>query len=287
MTLELCILASGSAGNASIVRAPSGVLLIDAGIGPRTFADRIVGTGVRLEDIAALCLTHLDRDHFSPAWTPTLLSLDIPIYCHVDKVGGLSARAPDLVHLIRPFDDATFAPIAGVTCEPVRFAHDTLGSHGFVIDGFDYRIGYATDLGHVPRAFFDRFRNLDSIALESNYDPQMQAESPRPMFLKQRIMSGRGHLSNFQALAALRKLLDRARRLPDHIVLLHRSQECNCPNLVRRLFDMDPRIALRLTLAHQHERSPWLGRTTRAAHPDEQLAFSFSGRGAHPSCRNA
>lgn len=275
MTLELCVLASGSAGNASIVRAPSGVLLIDAGIGPRTFADRLVGTGVRLDDIAALCLTHLDGDHFSPTWTSTLLRLDVPIYCHVDKVGSLSARAPDLVHLIRPFDGATFAPIAGVTCEPVRFAHDTLGSHGFVIDGFDYRIGYATDLGHVPRAFFDRFCDLDSIALESNYDPKLQAESSRPLFLKRRIMGARGHLSNIQALAALRKLLDRARRLPDHIVLLHRSQECNCPHLVRRLFDTDQRIASRLTLAHQHERSPWLGRTNRPAYAGEQLAFSF------------
>ena len=275
MTLELCVLASGSAGNASIVRAPSGVLLIDAGIGPRTFADRLVGTGVRLDEIAALCLTHLDGDHFSPAWTSTLLRLDVPIYCHVDMVGGLSARVPDLVHLIRSFDGATFTPMAGVTCEPVRFAHDTLGSHGFVIDGFDYRIGYATDLGHVPRAFFDRFRDLDSIALESNYDPQMQAESSRPLFVKRRIMGGRGHLSNIQALAALRKLLDRARRLPDHIVLLHRSQECNCPHLVRRLFDTDQRIASRLTLAHQHERSPWLGRANRPAYAGEQLAFSF------------
>ncbi len=276
MTLELCVLASGSAGNASVVRAPSGVLLIDAGIGPRTFADRLVGTGVGLDDIAALCLTHLDGDHFSPTWTPTLLRLDVPIYCHVEKVDVLSARAPDLVDLIRPFDGAIFAPIAGVICEPVRFTHDTLGSHGFVIDGFDYRIGYATDLGHVPRAFFDRFRDLDSIALESNYDPQMQAESSRPLFLKRRIMGGRGHLSNIQAFAALRKLLDNsARRLPDHIVLLHRSQECNCPHLVRRLFDTDQRIASRLTLANQHERSPWLGRTNRPAYAGEQLAFSF------------
>jgi len=50
---------------------------------------------------------------------------------------------------------------------------------------------------------------------------------------------------------------------------------CNCPHLVRRLFNMDQRIASRLTLAHQHERSPWLGRTNRPAYAGEQLAFSF------------
>ena len=162
-----------------------------------------------------------------------------------------------------------------MTCDPIHFAHDQLGSHGFVVDGFGYRIGYATDLGHVPSHFFDRFRDLDCIALEANYDPQMQAIVPRPSFLKRRIMGGHGHLSNRQALAALRKLLDRSRRLPDHIVLLHRSQECNCADLVRQLFSTDRRIASRLTLAQQHERSPWLGRTNRRHYVGEQLMLDF------------
>ena len=120
-----------------------------------------------------------------------------------------------------------------------------------------------------------RFSDLDSIALESNYDRQMQFDSARPWFLKRRIMGGHGHLSNLQALAAIRKLLDRSRRLPDHIVLLHRSQECNCPHLVRQIFSADPRIASRLTLAEQHERSPWLGRVNRPILAGEQLKFAF------------
>jgi phosphoribosyl 1,2-cyclic phosphodiesterase len=275
MSLELCILASGSAGNASILRTPAGVLLIDAGIGPRTLANRLEGTGVHLADIVALCLTHVDRDHFSPHWVSTLRRLDIPVYCHADMVEGLALGSPDLVPLIRPFNAAVFSPIDGLTCQPVPFAHDRLGSHGFVVDGFGYRIGYATDLGHVPRTFFDRFRDLDCIALESNYDPQMQADSARPLFLKRRITGGHGHLSNRQAFAAIGKLLDRAHRLPDHIVLLHRSQQCNCPDLVRRLFSTDQRIASRLTLAQQHERSPWLGRVNRRSYVGEQLTLAF------------
>jgi phosphoribosyl 1,2-cyclic phosphodiesterase len=275
MSLELCSLASGSAGNASILRSPAGVLLIDAGIGPRTLAKRLEGTGVSPTDITALCLTHLDGDHFSPRWASTLCQLNIPIYCHANKVDVLALSSPDLVGLIRPFDVDAFSPIDGLTCEPIHFAHDRLGSHGFVIEGFGYRIGYATDLGHIPRYFFDRFRDLDCIALESNYDPQMQAESARPEFLKRRITGGHGHLSNIQAFAAIRKLVDRAHQLPDHIVLMHRSQECNCPDVVRRLFGTDQRIASRLTLAQQHERSPWLGRINRPGCVGEQLTFAF------------
>jgi phosphoribosyl 1,2-cyclic phosphodiesterase len=275
MSLEICVLASGSAGNAAILRSPAGVLLIDAGIGPRTLAKRLDGTGVRPTDITALCLTHLDGDHFSAFWGPTLQRLNIPIYCHANKVDALASGSPDLVPLVRPFNDDAFSPIDGLRCDPIHFAHDQLGSHGFVVDGFGYRIGYATDLGHVPSYFFDRFRDLDCIALEANYDPQMQLDSARPAFLKRRIMSRRGHLSNLQALAALRKLLDRTRRLPDHIVLLHRSQECNCADLVRQLFSIDRRIASRLTLAQQHERSSWLGRANRGQYIGEQLALEF------------
>jgi phosphoribosyl 1,2-cyclic phosphodiesterase len=275
MSLELCILASGSAGNAAILRSPAGVLLIDAGIGPRTLAKRLDGTGVRPTDITALCLTHLDGDHFSARWASTLRRLNIPIYCHANKVDYLASSSPDLVPLIQPFNVDAFSPIYGLTCDPIHFAHDQLGSHGFVVDGFGYRIGYATDLGHVPSHFFDLFRDLDCIALEANYDPQMQIDSARPSFLKRRIMGGHGHLSNRQALAAIRKLLDRSRRLPDHIVLLHRSQECNCPDLVHQLFSADRRIASRLILAQQHERSPWLGRTNRRHYVGEQLMLNF------------
>ena len=275
MSLELCILASGSAGNAAVVRSPAGILLIDAGIGPRTLANRLDGTGVHLTNIGALCLTHLDADHFTPRWSQTLRRLNIPIYCHTDKVGALALCSPELVPLIRPFEVEMFSPIDGLRCDPISFAHDHLGSHGFVVNGFDYRIGYATDLGHIPSYFFERFCDLDCIALEANYDPKMQADSSRPTFLKRRITGGLGHLSNFQALAAIRKLLDRARQLPDHIVLLHRSQECNCPELVREMFSVDRRIAPRLTLAQQDERSPWLGRMARPPYVGEQLTLAF------------
>jgi len=63
-------------------------------------------------------------------------------------------------------------------------------------------------------------------------------------------------------LAALRKLLDRAIRLPDYILLLHCSQHCNWPHLMRRLFDTSQRIASRLTLAQHHERTRGWGAPT-------------------------
>jgi hypothetical protein len=108
----------------------------------------------------------------------------------------------------------------------------------------------------------------------------MQLGSGRPQFLKTRIMGGRGHLSNEQALEAIVKMLDRCqrrgRRLPEHIVLLHRSRQCNCPRLVRRLFERDQRIASRLTLAEQFERSGWLRLRPSPPLVGEQLVLAWA-----------
>jgi hypothetical protein len=107
----------------------------------------------------------------------------------------------------------------------------------------------------------------------------MQLASARPAFLKSRIMGGFGHLSNQQAYEAIGRVLDRAERsrrsLPRHIVLLHRSLECNCPKLLRRFFGRDPRIAQRLTLAEQFERSQWLRIRKMPPLVGEQLALAW------------
>jgi phosphoribosyl 1,2-cyclic phosphodiesterase len=280
MSLEVCVLASGSSGNCTIVRSPAGVLLLDAGIGPRITAKRMNGTGVALRDVRAICVTHLDSDHFRPSWLGTLLNHEIKLFCHRSRVSDvlemLDHEAAE--RLVVGFDDS-FTPLDGLQCRAVPLAHDRTGSHGFVIEGHHCRIGWATDLGRVPRELHDHFVDLDLLALESNYDPDMQLRSPRPPFLKFRIMGGSGHLSNEQAYEAIGRILDRAqrkrRRLPSHIVLLHRSRECNCPHLMRRLFNRDDRIAPRLTLTDQFRRSEWLRIRPSPPLIGEQLALAF------------
>jgi phosphoribosyl 1,2-cyclic phosphodiesterase len=283
MSIELCILASGSSGNCTLLRTPSGSLLIDAGIGPRTTAQRMDGTGASPLDIRAICLTHLDRDHFSPGWLTTILKRGIRLFVHRSRREGLLRRIEqlgfpvDLGPQVVGFDGHEFKPVEQLKLHSIPLAHDRDGSHGFIIEGFGCRIGYATDLGRVPPMLIERFEALDVLALESNYDPEMQRISGRPIFLQSRIMSGRGHLSNGQAFEAICQILDRCERrrsrLPSHIVLLHRSQQCNCPKLVRQFFSRDRRIAPRLALAEQYERTHWI--RPRAMRPlvGEQLSM--------------
>jgi phosphoribosyl 1,2-cyclic phosphodiesterase len=296
MSLELCILASGSLGNCSVVRAPApapapagGVMLIDAGIGPRVTARRMNGTGVSVRDVRAICLTHLDSDHFRPSWLGTIVRCGIRVWCHESRRDDLlrgaiddaadSAEQRKFRALVHTFNGEPFAPLEGLSVRSISLAHDRSGSHAFLIDGFGARIGYATDLGHVPRELIDGFCDVHVLAIESNYDPGMQLTSGRPCFLKRRIMGGRGHLSNGQALELIRAVLDRCQRrkqrLPEHIVLLHRSRECNCPRLVRRVFAQDQRIAPRLTLGEQFQRTEWIRPRAVPPHVGEQLTLAW------------
>src|SRR4051812_34182514 len=100
MSLQLCILASGSSGNCSVIRTPNGVLLIDAGIGPRTCAKRLDGTGALLPDVRAIILTHLDSDHFSLRWIKTIVARQIKLFCDAKLVIELTTGVygePELV----------------------------------------------------------------------------------------------------------------------------------------------------------------------------------------------
>jgi phosphoribosyl 1,2-cyclic phosphodiesterase len=288
MSLELCILASGSAGNCSAIRTPAGVMLIDAGIGPRTLGKRLRGTGTVVQDVRAICLTHLDSDHFRATWLNTIVQQKIALFCHETRRDDLLSSAgldrgpghvQQLAALVQGFNGEPFEPMPGVVMRAVALAHDRLGSHGFVIDGFGGRIGYASDLGRVPPDLARHFCDLDVLAMESNYDPEMEMSSPRPWFLKNRIMGGRGHLSNQQALEAIQQILDRCEkrrhRLPEHIVLLHRSRQCNCPRLMRKLFSRDARIAPRLTVAEQYHRSEWLRPARTRPQAGEQLTLTW------------
>ncbi len=282
MSLEISVLASGSTGNCSLVRAPSGLMLLDAGIGPRAAARRMTGLGAAMTDIKAICLTHLDVDHFTPTWINQIISSRIFVFCPVEQLAALFTHARRTQKLneckpfIRPFKGEAFEPLPGVNCVTMRVAHDKEGSHAYRIDCGAHRLAYATDLGHVPKSLINFFAGSTILAVESNYDPEMQLRSPRPQQLKHRIMGGAGHLSNAQAFELVKSLFDAAgdgngSNLPAHVVLLHRSRQCNCPEIVAQVFSADARIGERITLSHPFERTDWIRPIRRAARPGEQM----------------
>ncbi len=261
-SLGVCVLGSGSGGNSTVVTHAGRAMLIDAGFGPRTTAQRLQKAGVELTDIEAICLTHLDQDHFRPHWTRTLLKHRIRLFVHHKHAAELLAieSAGDLLRcgLLQTFDDA-LEPLPGLRGVPIDLQHDSAGVVGYRFDSAGgCALGYATDLGHVPGALLEHFRGVSVLCLESNHDAQMTLASGRPAWLNRRNMSDGGHLSNEQAYAAVCEICQQSQPgLPRYVVLMHRSRQCNDPRKVREVFEQNPDLWRRVTLTQQHCATRW------------------------------
>ena len=280
--MQMCVLASGSSGNCTVVRLGGRTILIDAGIGPRAIARRLAGTGIRTTDLSALLLTHLDSDHFKPTWLAVISDLGIEVHLHrrhlhaFYRIDETAARRLQQLGLLIVFDDQPFTlavpdgPPAVI--RTVHCRHDREGTVSYRIRAETGCLTFTTDVGCVTDELIDAMIDTDLLAIESNYDPPMQLASARPAYLKRRIMGGRGHLSNAEAAEAVRRAVGRSARPPEHIVLLHLSRQCNHPAAARSAFSAHPELAGRLCITSQFEPSQWL-RVNRATEPliGEQL----------------
>jgi phosphoribosyl 1,2-cyclic phosphodiesterase len=263
--LRLCVLASGSGGNCSLLDTPQGVVVIDAGIAPRAFDHRLSQCGLTWNNIRAVCLTHLDRDHFRPQWLPNLAQAGVPIFVHrwhapeLWKVMGVSDGSP--MPPVVEFDGEPFAITSapGLRATTLRVQHDLQGTIAYRFEHEAGSLGFVTDLGHAPPPLIEHLAGVDVLAIESNYDPMMQMSADRPFFVKRRCLSDSGHLSNEQALEAVSAIVARSPHgRPHHIVLLHRSSHCNHIARIERVFSAEPTLLKRLVMTHQRRRTRWI-----------------------------
>lgn len=252
----MCVLGSGSKGNCTVVCAWSGkhrhVWLIDAGLSPRSTRFRLAQRGLRLDHLEGVILTHTDTDHWHPDWSgewSRALPRHVRLYVHQQHATALEQMLwpPVMTRFAGAFELAD-----GVHVVPLLAPHDErdVATFRIVFRSTRTSLGYATDLGHVPDALVAHLRHVDVLAIESNYCPRLQRASSRPWYLKQRIMGGRGHLSNEEAREAVERIAPRR-----HVVLLHLSRECNRPELAEAPHRGAP---YRLTVATQDHPSPWV-----------------------------
>jgi len=270
-TLGLCVLGSGSGGNVTLLTctpAPGvrpSAILIDAGLGPRTTAQRLHRAGLTLAELSGVCVTHFDTDHFRSSWMKPMAELGLPLFCHRWHLEDLrkvrNNQQLETAGLVRPFKEHTAFRVAPhITADAIRLQHDRQGTSGFRFTlACGTSVGFATDLGHATEALCRHVAGVDVLCIESNYDEGMTKRSSRPSFVNRRNLSDSGHLSNEQALAAVRRVNELSGAgNPRKVVLLHRSSDCNHPTKVRRCFGRDPALRRRVVLTEQRRSSAWV-----------------------------
>ena len=217
--MRLCVLGSGSTGNAVLVEGPGGYLLVDAGFSWREIRARARRAGFRFGSIAALILTHEHADHVRGL--RTLYRRGTPILASSGTLRALGHRFRRAIPLNGEVE------VAGLRISSFPVPHDAQDPRGIVLELDGTRAAIATDLGEVPGPVLEALAGCEGLVFEANHDLELLLSGPYPWPLKLRILGPRGHLSNAAAGSALAELAPGARA----VFLAHISQENNRPSL--------------------------------------------------------
>ena len=94
--LTICILGSGSSGNATVVYSATTTVLVDAGLSARQLLLRLAVAGIPLDSINAILLTHEHSDHTHGLET-FCKKHSVPVYCNAltrESLAGQLKKEP-------------------------------------------------------------------------------------------------------------------------------------------------------------------------------------------------
>jgi phosphoribosyl 1,2-cyclic phosphodiesterase len=222
-------LQSGSNGNCIYVETGGVRLLFDAGICGVKAEQRLRAYGREIREVDALIISHDHTDHVAHAGVYQR-KFGLPIY-----ITPRTLEEADAKHRLGKLCEVNYFLSGGelqfgdVTVRTIPTPHDAADGAAFVVISGGKTLGILTDLGHVFKELFPVVATLDAVFIESNYDPELLANGPYPVFLKRRIEGPRGHLSNREAA----ELLQAGANLK-WACLAHLSEKNNDPALALR-----------------------------------------------------
>jgi phosphoribosyl 1,2-cyclic phosphodiesterase len=225
-TPRVSVLASGSAGNVILLEGEGRGLLIDAGLSAEAIERALEQIGVTPRDLAAILLTHEHDDHARGAGS-FARAAEIPVWANAATISAAGSGLAGAE--VRTFDTARPFQIGPFTVNAFPVPHDAVEPVGYTITAGRHRVVVATDLGSADETLDHHLSEADVVVLETNYDLGLLHVSAYPWFLKNRILGGRGHLSNDDAARALARTARHART----ICLAHLSEVNNLAALAR------------------------------------------------------
>ncbi|MBP5255871.1 MAG: MBL fold metallo-hydrolase [Clostridia bacterium] len=229
--MRIVNLFSGSSGNSTYVGCGDGALLFDAGGSAKSILCSVERIGEDPRRIGAVFITHDHTDHVSALRT-LLKKLRIPVYIPNGCVDRIAPHISDAGDLIVPIKDGDEVPIFGCSVISFRVPHDSAACFGYRVNGNDRTLGIMTDAGQITDRVTEGLTGCTDALLEANHDVGMVLSSALyPKSLKDRILSGGGHLSN-EACAGLISAL--APHGLKRVMLSHLSRENNTPETAEK-----------------------------------------------------
>lgn len=241
-------IASGSKGNCAIVICDETKLIIDMGISYLTLKKCLEENSLSFDDFSGILITHNHKDHIN-GLKSLISKTKLNAYIPVDMYDGIKESITDDRCI---FIDDNFE-INDVKIELIHTSHDAPCSIGFIISHNDKSMVYVTDTGYINRKFLGKMVNKDIYIIESNHDEIMLMDGPYPRFLKERVISDKGHLSNSTTAKYLKKIIGDKTK---HIILAHLSETNNTPEkALEAMHNENIQDKSKIYIATQHEMS--------------------------------
>lgn len=217
--MKIKTFSSGSKGNCSIVLCDNTNIIIDMGISYLTLKRSLEENSLSFSNISGILITHCHKDHTSGLST-LINKTKINVYIPEKMYDSLKEYVPKDRCI---FVDDTFN-INDVSIELIHTSHDAPSSVGYIIEYNNKSLVYVTDTGYINRKYLNKMIGKDLYLIESNHDEVMLMDGPYPRFLKERVISDKGHLSNNTTAKYLSKLV---RDNTKNIILAHLSENNN------------------------------------------------------------
>lgn len=221
--MKFQVLASGSKGNLTFIQADNTNILLDAGISKNEILER---SDIDLSCIDAIFITHEHIDHVKYIEQIARYT-NAPIYISevsFQKVFPKYIKSLDGLK-IKFIEPNKQIKINNITVLTLNLQHDSECCYGYVFVSKGKSVAYCTDTGFIPLPYIDILKKVDGLIIEANHDVEMLMNSSRPWYLKQRILSIHGHMSNQICGEILNKIIN-AKKIKV-VVLAHLSEECN------------------------------------------------------------
>ncbi len=226
MALNFCSLSSGSSGNCYYLGNEFHGILIDAGISARKIRKFLENTGISMQTIMGVLITHNHIDHIRGV-EGLAKKASLPVFT-TGRIWNsiLSPHTKISQDCIREIPLQQKFHIAGFDIEAFPVFHDAPETIGFHICAGDKKVTIVTDLGHICDTAAPYIRAANLLVIESNYDEDMLMNGGYPPYLKARIKSDQGHLGNHQTSSFLAEIISDDL---SHICLAHLSKNNNTP----------------------------------------------------------
>jgi len=243
--MEVVVLASGSSGNAVLVRSETGTVLVDAGISCLQIVKRLAAFDVSPDEIDAVLITHEHSDHIRGLEVFTRKH-QLPVWATAGTWRRLDVRTDGGGEVV----SGKTITFNGLTVLPVETCHDAAEPVAYMIEDSEHRAAVCTDTGVFSNLLAHRLSAVDLLLIETNHDSDMLRHGPYPWPLKQRIASRLGHLANHQAADAVQSLVTPELRCA---VGMHLSAENNAASLAEDSLRRSVPPAVSVTSVSRHE----------------------------------